>query len=81
MAYATPRSCNGDLELGMTDGSYRRIVKDRGGVVESTTWEARANLHDAYHGLHEAPTMHTPDGAHTHSPYYVATPKADPEAF
>jgi hypothetical protein len=75
------RSMNGELELGMVDGSYKMVVKDRGGVVEPTTHEARQNLHDVWHGIHEAPAMHTPDGAHTHSPYYCPTPKADPEGF
>lgn len=78
---AVQRGMNTELELGMVEGSYRMVVKDRGGIVEPTTYEARQNLHDVYHGIHEAAAMHTPDGSHTHNPYYVATPKADPEAF
>jgi hypothetical protein len=70
------RSMNQDLETGMVEGSYKMVVKDRGGLVESTTWEARQSLADIWHGIHECPSMHTPDGLHTHDPNFVATPKA-----
>lgn len=81
MAYAPARSCNGELELGMVEGSYRLVNRDRGGVVEPTTYAARRDLHDAFHGIHEAPVMETPDGLKTVSPYAVRTPQATPEAF
>lgn len=75
------RSMNQDLELGMVEGGHKMVVKDRGGVVEPTTCEARQSLSDTWHGIHEAPTMHTPDGLHTHDPYFVATPTPCPESF
>ena len=74
------RSMNADLELGMVEASYKQVVKNRGGIVENTTYEARQNLADIWHGVHECPAMHTPDGLHTHSEYYCATPPALPPA-
>ena len=82
MAYPKPRSCNQDLELGMVDGKYKMTVKDRGGIVESTTWESRKNLNDTWYGLHEAPVMETPDGQVTKSPYACGNPLGtQPESF
>lgn len=81
MAYAKPRSANAELEAGMTDGKYKKVVMDRGGVVESATYASRRDLSDVWHGIHEAPTMETPDGATTVNPYAVSTPHADPEGF
>lgn len=82
MAYAKPRSMNGDLELGMVDGKYRMVVKDRGGVVETTTYESRKNLNDTWYGLHEADVMETPDAATTKSPYAQSTHLGcQPESF
>jgi hypothetical protein len=75
------RSMNGDLEQGMIDGSHKQVVKDRGGDVDPATYEARKTLNDTWYGIHECPDPHTPDGLHTHSRYYVATPKPDPESF
>lgn len=75
------RSMNGDLELGMVEGGIKQVVKNRGGVVEATTWDARKSLNDTWYGIHELPDPHTPDGEHTHSRYFVATPKPDPESF
>lgn len=81
MAHAPSRSCNSELELGMVDGSYRQVVKDRGGVVDPATYAARRDLSDTFHGIHEAPVMETPDGLKTISPYAVRTPRPNPESF
>lgn len=82
MAYAKPRSMNGDLELGMVDGKYRMVVKDRGGVVETSTYDSRRDLNDTWYGLHEAPTMDTPDCGETKSPYAQSTHLGvQPESF
>jgi hypothetical protein len=72
---------NRDLETGMVEASHRMVVKDRGGIVEQTTWEARKELSDTYHGIHESASMHTPDGLRTTDPYYVPTAKPEPESF
>ena len=74
MAYAQPRSANRELEWGMTEGGYKSVVKDRGGVVEQGTWMARDDLSWIYYGICEAPVMDTPDGHMTVSPYHTATP-------
>ena len=81
MAYASPRSANAELCEGSTDGKYRKIVMDRGGVVEDTTYRARCDLTDGWYGIHEAPSKMTPDGMRVRTPYCVSTPGASPEAF
>jgi hypothetical protein len=74
MAYAQPRSANRELEQGMVDGSYKQVIKDRGGEVEQATWYARSDLSCIYYAIHEAPVMDTPDAQKMVSPYHTATP-------
>jgi hypothetical protein len=74
MAYAQPRSSNRELEQGMVDGSYKQVIKDRGGEVEQATWYARSDLSCIYYAIHEAPVMNTPDAQKMVSPYHTATP-------
>jgi hypothetical protein len=38
------RSSNGELAEGMSDGLYKKVETDRGGVVGSETWESRRHL-------------------------------------
>lgn len=47
-AHVNKRSMNLDLVQGMTDGSSKKSVRDRGGIVEGTSSEARANLSQYY---------------------------------
>lgn len=74
MAYAQARSCNTELEQGMIDGSFKQVIKDRGGVVEQGTWYQRDELSCVLYGIHEAPVFDTPDGGKFVSPYHTATP-------
>jgi hypothetical protein len=74
MAYAQPRSANRELEQGMVDGSYKMVVKDRGGVVEEGTWYKRDDLSCVYYGIIEAPVMDTPDGQKCTPLYHTDTP-------
>jgi hypothetical protein len=74
MAYAAPRSSNRELEQGMVDGSYKQVIKDRGGEVEQGTWYKRDDLSCIYYGIHEAPVMDAPDGGKFVSPYHTETP-------
>lgn len=76
MAYAPSRSMNAELSEGMTDGSYKKVVQNRGGVVSPKTYEARGDLNDAYYGIHEKAAKVLPDGLVHSTPYYVATPPA-----
>jgi hypothetical protein len=62
MAYAPSRSCNAELAKGMTEGSYKQVVKDRGGFVEGTTWEHRKNLSVETYGIVELDLKTCPDG-------------------
>jgi hypothetical protein len=76
MAQARPRSANAELREGMTDGKYKKVITDRGGVVEATTYTDRQDLADVWHGIHEAPVKVRPDGLPTQTPNFVATPPA-----
>lgn len=78
MSYAQPRSANRELEAGMTDGSYKKVIMDRGGVVEAGTWYQRDELSWIWYGICEAPVMDTPDGQKCVQPYHVATPCPNP---
>lgn len=73
MSYPRTRSMNGDLAEGLTDGKYKKVVNDRGGVVEGTTQNARHDLHDIYFGIHETPVKIAPDGLSHPTPNYVPT--------
>ncbi|MEW1922310.1 hypothetical protein [Streptomyces sp. NPDC088360] len=74
MSYANQRALSGDLHEGLTDGGYKKIVRDRGGQVESTTHHVRSSLNDTWFGMHEDPLKHTPDGRAVTTPHYVGTP-------
>jgi hypothetical protein len=78
MAFPTSRSMNGELDEGATDGKYKKIVVNRGGlgVAHSETVRARADLHDVWYGRHEAAVKVRPDGKHVHTPNYVPTAPA-----
>jgi hypothetical protein len=77
MAYARRRaSVNAELAEGATDGGYKKIVSNRGGIVEHTFVAARRNLDDIRYGLHEAHTKELPDGTVRPTPDY--TPTAPP---
>jgi hypothetical protein len=72
---------NAELETGLSDGRYKAIVKDRGGFVDKSTYDARAQLHDLYYGIHEAPVKQLPGRigpADARTQDYRATPEADP---
>jgi len=82
MAYPRPtRSCLSELDAGATDGKYRKVIADRGGVVEHTFLANRLDLTGAFYGIHEAPSMVRPDGRHCANPYAVSTPAPDPEYY
>lgn len=53
MALPRLRSMTADLREGATDGRYRKVAPDRGGVVESSFLEKRADLDDVWYGIHE----------------------------
>lgn len=76
MAYAPHRSMNADLSEGMTDGKYKKVVTDRGGFVEPTTYEDRKDLFPfLYGGIYEETNKVRPDAKIVSTPNTVATPK------
>lgn len=64
MAVNQSRSLNAGLDEGSTDGKYRKVRPDTGGIVESTTEANRRALHPSwnYGTFAEAPLMKRPDG-------------------
>ncbi len=74
MSYPTPRSANHELLLGMAEGGYKSVVKDRGGQVEQGTWYMRDDLDYTYYGIHEAPVWDSPDLRKFVPPYHTETP-------
>lgn len=74
MAYAKTGSMNAAFSEGSTDRKYKKVVQDRGGVVESTTYESRADLYDGYYGIHEKNPKVAPDGLLHNTPDYYPTP-------
>lgn len=74
MAYPISRSMNADLAEGATDGSYKKVVRDRG-QAEETTLRQRADLYDVWYGIHETPIKTLGDGRETLTPNYSPTPR------
>jgi hypothetical protein len=70
------RSCSAELTQGSVDGSYKQVVKDRGGVVESATWESRKELSTAVYGIVELAEKMLPatDGGPSRTVYTTDTP-------
>lgn len=62
MAHAPERTRNGSLADGMTDGTYKKRVRDRGGFVETTALEAREMLNLDTFGPPETGNKQMPDG-------------------
>lgn len=79
MAYAQHRSCNMDLHRGMTDGTYKFAAPDRGGVVEDTFRQYRADMSGVWHGFNEIGTKMLPDGRSMNVPYYFDVTPQDKE--
>ncbi|MDX3260747.1 hypothetical protein PV336_16120 [Streptomyces sp. MI02-2A] len=69
---------NAELSEGMTDGKYKKLVADRGGigVTNSATLLSRTDLNDVWYGRHEAMVKDRPDGQTVPTPNYVSTPPA-----
>lgn len=68
MSYAPNRSRNGSLTDGMTDGGpYKKLIRDRGGMVEDTTTEARDMLSRDTISYQETSLKQQPDGTTRYS--------------
>lgn len=74
MAFPPTRGMNASLSEGSTDGKYKKIVQDRGGVVEDATYENRADLNDQWYGMHEKQVKVAPDGLLYATPQHVDNP-------
>lgn len=64
----------GELAAGATDGTYKKVTRNRGGEVESTTYDQRRDLSDTWFGIHEAPVKQLGDGTSDVTPDFVPTP-------
>jgi hypothetical protein len=69
MAVNQSRSLNGALAQGMSDNSAKKLVMDRGGIVEDGTWEARSHLGPNF-DIREEIDKPLPDGTHRTAPLY-----------
>jgi hypothetical protein len=63
----------GEFVEGATDGSYKKVVRDRGGQVESTTFQQRQDLADVWYGIHEQAVKQVGDGTSGSTPNYERT--------
>jgi len=79
MALPVTRSVIRELDEGATDGTYKKVVQNRGGLVEEGFWDARKQLSVKGYGITEAPTKAIPgsNGMEVTTPYTV--PTKDPE--
>lgn len=77
MATPTPGSVNTELRLGATDGTFKQVAKDRGGDVETATYDARRDLSVSLYGIVELADKQVPGtiGESFRSPYAVVTPE------
>jgi hypothetical protein len=70
-------SVNAELKQGAIDGTYKQVVKDRGGVVETLTYsQGRRDLSVSLYGIVEQADKSVPGtiGESFRSPYAVVTP-------
>lgn len=81
MVYPVSRSMNADLAEGMTDGTYKKVIQNRGGKVEGSTAQSRASLDDNWYGIHEKQIKTSPDGLSHPTPNYVATPPVPGDVY
>ena len=80
MALPVTRSVLRELDEGMTDGTFKKVVRDRGGIVEPDFWTARRQLSVKLYGIVESPEKVCPCCNNAvHTPYTIAT--QDPEGL
>lgn len=80
MAVNQSRSMSAELAEGATDGAYRKIAPERSNA-ESTFYEAKKNLPDAFYGIHEKRLKALPDGTVRATPGYVENPAYTPTSI
>lgn len=73
MAYPTQRSLSGELSEGVTDGTWKKAVRERGGMVEPTTYTVREDLAPVWYGITEARQKTDPFGRSVRTPNTTAT--------
>ncbi len=78
MVYGPTRSVNAELHMGATDGKYKKVIQNRGGFVDSATYEDRRALDDQWYGIHEVNPKVSPDGVVSATADYVVTPALVP---
>lgn len=74
MAMNSSYSMNANLAEGATDGSYKKVVRDRGGNIDAVTYAERADLDDGWYGIHEKGMKNLGDGTAHKTPDYYGTP-------
>lgn len=67
-----------EFDEGLTDGTFKKVVQNRGGLVEPGAWHSRAQLSVKLYGIVEKPRKVLPaSGLEVSTPYTMPTP--DPE--
>lgn len=77
MAFPESRGLNTSLSEGATDGKYKKVNPNRGGIVEAATYENRQDLNDQWYGVHEKQVKVAPDGLLHKTPMYVDNPRIE----
>ena len=81
MAYPRARSCVAELATGSIDGTYKQVIKDRGGEPEIATGEARKDLPHGKMGVVEAARKETPMCEEITSNYTTVTRHPEEQGY
>lgn len=77
MAVNQSRSMNAELHEGATDGVFKKVAPDRGGVVEHTFVQGKRDLSPYYYGsVIEAESKSIGDGTVRSTPGRIDMPNA-----
>lgn len=67
------RSVNAELFEGSTDGKYKKVIQNRGGLIDLFSAVDKAGLDDQWYGIHEKKIKVGPSGRMGQTPNYVNT--------
>ena len=78
MTVNNSRSMNAELAEGMSDGKFKKIIADRGGVVHPETYDDRRDLSSAHFDIAETKVKHLGDGTVHVTPDFIDFPIGRP---
>jgi len=72
MSYPASRGMNNNFSEGSTDGKYKKVINNRGGVTDNAGESNLADLADSFYGTGpEKQVKVTPDGLLHATPEFV----------